>query len=60
MLILVKLLCMLIKKNNYGYDTAINGLEALQAFQNAQRPYDIVLMGKETHYTTGHSVLTSE
>jgi hypothetical protein len=35
-------------KNNFEYDTAENGLLALQAFRNARRPYDIVLMGRRT------------
>jgi DNA-binding response OmpR family regulator len=43
---LAKLLSAFTRKNNYEYDTAENGLKALQAFQNTQKPYDIVFMGK--------------
>jgi hypothetical protein len=43
-----KLLSTFMKKRNYEYDTAENGLKALQAFQNAQKPYDIVFMGVQT------------
>ena len=42
-----KLLETFTKKNNYEYDTAENGLLALQAFQNTQNLYDIVFMGKQ-------------
>ena len=35
------------RKGRYQYDTAANGLEALQAFQNTQTPYDIVFMGNK-------------
>lgn len=42
-----KLLETFVKKNNYKYDTAENGLLALQAFQNAQYLYDIIFMGKQ-------------
>jgi hypothetical protein len=47
-LIRAKLLETFTKKNNYEYGTAENGLLALQAFQNARHPYDIVFMGKQT------------
>ena len=47
-LMLAKLLETFTKKNNYEYSTAENGLLALQAFQNAQHPYDIVFMGRQT------------
>ncbi|KAH9204266.1 hypothetical protein DL95DRAFT_529330 [Leptodontidium sp. 2 PMI_412] len=40
----LKLLETFTKKNNYEYDTAENGLLALQAFQNTQNLYDIVFM----------------
>jgi hypothetical protein len=43
-----KLLETFAKKNNYKYDTAENGLLALQAFQNTQNLYNIVFMGKQT------------
>jgi DNA-binding response OmpR family regulator len=46
-LIMAKLLETFTKKNNYEYDTAENGLLALQAFQNTQNYYDIVFMGKQ-------------
>jgi hypothetical protein len=46
-LMLAKLLETFTKKNSYEYDTAENGLLALQAFQNARHLYDIVLMGKK-------------
>lgn len=36
------------RKSNYEYHTAENGLLALQAVQSAQTPYDVVFMGK--HY----------
>jgi hypothetical protein len=42
-----KLLETFTKKNNYEYNTAENGLLALQAFQNARNLYDIILMGKQ-------------
>jgi hypothetical protein len=45
---LTKLLETFTKRNNYEYDTAKNGLLALQTFQNAQPPFDIVFMGKRT------------
>jgi DNA-binding response OmpR family regulator len=45
-LMVTKLLETFTKKNNYEYDTAENGLLALQAFQNTQSLYDIVFMGK--------------
>ncbi|KAI9771344.1 MAG: hypothetical protein M1840_002314 [Geoglossum simile] len=35
------------KKGNYEYDTAENGLLALQAYENALRPYDIIFMGQQ-------------
>ena len=44
---MAKLLETFTKKNNYEYDTAENGLLALQAFQNTQNRYDIVFMGKQ-------------
>jgi DNA-binding response OmpR family regulator len=44
---LAKLLETFTKKNNYQYDTAENGLLALQAFQNSRHQYDIVFMGKQ-------------
>ena len=44
-----KLLSTFAGKSNYKYDTAENGLLALQAFQNAQQPYDIVFMGKQSY-----------
>lgn len=44
---MAKLLETFTKKNNYEYDTAENGLLALQAFQNTQNYYDIVFMGKQ-------------
>jgi hypothetical protein len=46
-LTVAKLLETFTKKNNYEYDTAENGLLALQAFQNTQNLYDIVFMGKQ-------------
>ena len=52
-LTLAQLLCALASKDRYQYDTAANGLEALRAFQNAQIPYDIVFMGKQTRLYTG-------
>jgi hypothetical protein len=42
-----KLLETFTKKNNYEYDTAENGLLALQAFQNARDRFDIIFMGKQ-------------
>lgn len=44
---MAKLLETFAKKHNYEYDTAENGLPALQAFQHTQNPYDIVYMGKK-------------
>jgi hypothetical protein len=43
-----QLLSTFIRKGNYNFCTAENGLEALQAFQVAQRAFDIVFMGKDT------------
>ncbi|PGH06239.1 hypothetical protein AJ80_08208 [Polytolypa hystricis UAMH7299] len=40
----LKLLSTFAKKNSYEYDAAENGLVALQAFQNAPKPHDIVFM----------------
>lgn len=40
----LKLLETFTKKNNYEYDTAENGLLALQAFQNTRNLYDIIFM----------------
>ena len=45
-LTLAQLLCALVSKGRYKYDTAANGLEALRAFQNAHKLYDIVFMGE--------------
>jgi len=45
---LAKLLETFTKRNNYEYNTAKNGLLALQAFQNARPPYDIVFIGRRT------------
>lgn len=47
-LTLTQLLYALVSKDRYPCDTAANGLEALRAFQNAQKLYDIVFMGKQT------------
>ena len=44
---MAKLLETFTKKNNYEYDTAENGLLALQTFQNTRTLYDIVFMGKQ-------------
>jgi hypothetical protein len=33
------------KKNNYDYKEAVNGLEAVQAFVATPRPFNVVLMG---------------
>jgi len=44
-----KLLSTFAGKNKYEYDTAEDGLKALQAFQDTRNPYDIVFMGKQTH-----------
>ncbi|KAH8882108.1 CheY-like protein [Thozetella sp. PMI_491] len=38
------LLSIFTRKNGYEYDTAVNGLIALETFQNAQRRFDIVFM----------------
>ncbi|KAL8366269.1 hypothetical protein RB595_004846 [Gaeumannomyces hyphopodioides] len=40
----LQLLYALVSKDRYPCDTAANGLEALRAFQNAQKLYDIVFM----------------
>jgi len=40
----LRLLETFVRKNNFEYDTAENGLLALQAFQNVRRRYDIVFM----------------
>lgn len=34
------------RRGNFGYDTAVNGLEAVQAFEAAEKPYDIIIMGE--------------
>ena len=56
---LAKLLETFTKKNNYEYGTAENGLLALQAFQNARHPYDIVFMGRQI-ISKRYSVLTGK
>jgi hypothetical protein len=43
----LKLLETFTKKSNYEYDTAENGLLALQAVQNTRNLYDIIFMGKQ-------------
>ena len=58
-LTLAQLLCALVRKGRYQYDTAANGLEALRAFQNTQIPYDIVFMGKKPRPNAGCNILTS-
>ncbi|RYP66490.1 hypothetical protein DL771_007750 [Monosporascus sp. 5C6A] len=40
----LRLLSTFVSKGNYDFDTAGNGLVALQAFEVAQRPYDVVFM----------------
>jgi hypothetical protein len=44
-LITAQLLSHFVKKSGFTYDTAVNGFKALQAFQVAEKPYDIVIMG---------------
>lgn len=34
------------KKNNYVFDTAVNGLKAVQAYRASELPYNVVIMGK--------------
>jgi hypothetical protein len=34
------------KKNNYAYKEASNGLEAVHAFLGALHPFNVVLMGQ--------------
>lgn len=43
--ITLQLLETFIRKRGFEYDTATNGLLALQAFQNNPAKYDIVFMG---------------
>ena len=57
---MAKLLETFTKKNNYEYDTAVNGLLALQAFQNTQNLYDIVFMGKQTSVSKCCRILTKK
>ncbi|KAM7216447.1 hypothetical protein V8F06_008160 [Rhypophila decipiens] len=40
----LRLLSTFVRKINYTYDTAVNGLEALTAVQVAPKPYDIIIM----------------
>ncbi|KAM7193145.1 hypothetical protein V8F33_008017, partial [Rhypophila sp. PSN 637] len=40
----LRLLSTFVRKINYTYDTAVNGLEALTAVQVAAKPYDIIIM----------------
>lgn len=47
-LMMAQLLETFAKKNNYKYDSAVNGSLALQAFQNTPNLYDIIFMGKQT------------
>jgi len=47
-LMMAQLLETFAKKNNYKYDSVVNGLFALQAFQNTPNLYDIIFMGKQT------------
>jgi hypothetical protein len=45
--VFAKLLETFTKKSKYDYDTAENGLVALEAFKHTQRRHDIILMGKQ-------------
>jgi CheY-like chemotaxis protein len=47
------LLSAYMKKNGWDYETASNGLEALQAFSNQPQGYDVIFMGEHcpTHYS---------
>jgi len=40
----MRLLETFVGKSKFEYDTAVNGLLALQAFQAAEKPYDIIFM----------------
>jgi hypothetical protein len=55
-----KLLETFTKKGNYEYDTAENGLLALQACENAQRIYDIILMGQQEYTPKLYNILTKK
>ena len=55
-----KLLETFTKKGNYEYDTAENGLLALQACENAQRPYDIIFMGQQIFVPKLYNILTKK
>lgn len=39
------LLATYMKKNGWEYEKAINGLIAMQAFQNRQEGFDVIFMG---------------
>ncbi|KAH0562294.1 hypothetical protein GP486_003012 [Trichoglossum hirsutum] len=56
----LKLLETFAKKGNYEYDTAENGLLALQACENARRLYDIILMGQQEYVPKLYSILTKK
>ena len=49
---LVKLLETFAKKNNYEYDTAENGLLALQKFEKSRNQHDIIFMGKQIMFAS--------
>jgi hypothetical protein len=40
------LLATYMKKNKWDYETATNGLIALQAFQDRPQGFDVIFMGK--------------
>lgn len=42
----VQVLSMYMKKNKHKYETAVDGLEALETYKNASPPFKTVFMGK--------------
>ena len=58
-----QLLSTFARRGNFGYGTAVNGLEAVQAFEAAEKPYDIIIMGRYSLFpsrkNTNESIPTS-
>lgn len=52
---------MAVRKTNYEYETAVNGLEAVQKYEKSNPPFDLVLTGKLGSFSAGNvASLTSD
>jgi CheY-like chemotaxis protein len=51
------LLATYMKKNGWEYEKATNGLIAMQAFQNRPEGFDVIFMGKLSHFSPASSPL---